>query len=88
MAHRKIAVSIPDKIVTDLDYISGRMKITRSALLSYLLEQPSHDLRGLLEGLPENPSQEDILRSRGASAALINQRMVNLEAMDNDLFSK
>lgn len=87
MAVRKIAVSIPEEIVDDLNYISGRMSITRSALLSNMLSVPAQDLRGLLENLPENPTVDDVLRSRGASAQIIDQRIQSVRDMESDLFS-
>ena len=87
MGHRKIAVSIPEGIVDDLDYISGRMSVTRSALLSNMLSSAASDLRRLLEGVPENPTPEDVLRCRGASAKLIDDRIQNVRNTKADLFS-
>jgi hypothetical protein len=77
MPHRKLSFSLPETLVQDLDYISARIKVSRSALLSNLITEPASDLRGLLEGVPENPTDEDILRARGASTALIEKRLNN-----------
>lgn len=88
MAHKKFAISLPEHLVGDLDYVSGRMSISRSALISNLLEGPVKDMRSLLEGLPENPTKADIIRSRGASVDLIQERMTSMKRLDNDLFSK
>ena len=87
MTHRKITVSIPDYVVDDLDYVSGRISTTRSALLSNMLAEPAACLRALLEDLPENPTDADILRSRGASARLIDARIQNIKNTETDLFS-
>ena len=88
MAHKKFTVSLPDHLVVDLDYVSGRMSISRSALISSLLQGPVRDMRTLFEGLPENPTEEEILRSRGASIDLIQQRMESMRRLESDLFSK
>ena len=87
MAYRKIAVSLPEELVLSLDYVAKRMNITRSALLSEISSEPAHDLKSLFDGLPENPTKEDILRSRGQSIELINQRMASARRMKDDLFS-
>lgn len=87
MACRKINVSIPEAVVCDLDYISKRMGITRSALLSNLIAEPSKDLRCLMETLPNNPTPEDVLRSRGASVDLISKRLEEYSVAADDLFA-
>lgn len=87
MAHKKITVSIPDYVVDDLDYVSNRISTTRSALLSNMLAEPAATLRSLLEDLPENPTDADILRSRGASARLIDARIQKIKDTESDLFS-
>lgn len=87
MACRKIHVSIPDTVVEDLDYISKRMGITRSALLSNLIAEPTYDLRTLMETVPENPTPQDIMRSRGASASLIKKRLDDFSSIADDLLT-
>lgn len=87
MAHRKITVSLPDFVVNDLDYVSRRISATRSALLANMLTDSVATLRLMLEELPENPTQEDILRSRGSSARIIDERIQKIKATERDLFS-
>lgn len=87
MACRKITLSVPNQLVDDLDYISGRIKISRSALLAQLLEEPLCDLRVLVESVPKNPSPDDIIRAKGRSIALIEERVTNAKGIADDLFS-
>jgi len=87
---RKLSVSVPSMVVEDMDYITGRMKISRSALISNLINSPVHDMRVLLESIPDNPSPEDIIRSRGASADLVKKRLTEINQLvdGDDLFSE
>lgn len=87
MAHRKITVSLPDFVVNDLDYVSHRISATRSALLTNMLTEPAATLRAMLEELPVNPTEEDILRSRGSSARIIDERIQKIKDTESDLFS-
>ena len=67
--------SLPEKVYADLDYLSKRMKISRSALLSQLTSGPLSDLRSMVESVPENPTQGDVRRFRGTSKTLIADRI-------------
>jgi hypothetical protein len=84
---RKVTLSIPPQLVDDLDYISGRVGISRSALITSLMSEPAHDLRGLVESVPENPTPEEVVRLRGKSRALVEERVSGLLRMSDDLFS-
>ena len=86
MACRKITFSLPEKLVEDLDYISKRIKVTRSALLSQLVEEPVGTLRELVASVPENPTEEDIIRAKGRSLSVIEERVNTVKGLDNDLF--
>jgi len=45
------------------------------------------DLRKLMEAVPEDPGEQDMLRLRGESRALIEERIGNAQGMADDLFS-
>ena len=81
MKVKKTSFSLAPSLINDLDYIASRMGISRSALLMNISQVPISDLRKLLEGIPENPSQADILRNRGESRKIITQRMDELIRM-------
>ena len=74
MAHRT-SLSLPDDLSQDLRYLSQRMGISRSALVARLLAEPAADLRSLVEQVPENPDPDTLLRLRGQSEALIDERL-------------
>lgn len=86
---RKLSISVPDSMVSDLNYVSHRMGISKSALVSNLSADPIHDMREILESLPENPTPDEILRSRGASVDMVKKRISNLNQLveGDDLFS-
>jgi hypothetical protein len=82
----RVSFTIPPEIRTDLDYLSTRLGVSKSALVSELLGAPLGDLRQLMEMVPENPTTEDLIRARGKSNSLIAHRLRNLRAIEGDLF--
>lgn len=86
MTCRKITISIPEDMVLDLDYISKRIKVSRSALLTQITQDPLHTLRELVSSVPENPTTEDIIRAKGRSIEIIGDRIDQVKGMSNDLF--
>ena len=84
--HVKISITIPVQMREDLEYIASKMGVSKSALLTSLSAEPLSDLAKLISSVPENPTQEQVLRLRGASVDLIEQRMDSLRKLDNDLF--
>ena len=82
----RVSLTLSPAIKDDLDYLSHRMGVTRSSLASELMAQPIHDLRCLVESVPENPTPEDVVRARGASLALIRSRIDNAKHLSSDLF--
>lgn len=88
-SHKMIRVSmtLPPSLVADLDFVSARVKVPRSALMADLLVQPIHDLRELVESIPPNPSMDDLERARGRTAGLIDARLAEFKALEHDLFS-
>lgn len=88
MARLKIALSLSPGVVTDLDYISGRLGISRSALVDNLLTESLPVMRKLFEQIPYSPNQLDVVRARGQSQAIVEERIQELQAIANDLFSQ
>jgi len=86
MAMKKPCFSLPSALVHDLDYVARRLCISRSALLSELLSETIASLRAVLEDVPENPTESDLIRCRGRSIALVTERVQNLQGMEHDLF--
>lgn len=83
----KIAMSLPPALVDDLDYLSSRLGVSRSALASELLTEPVAEIRRILSVIPPNPTPADLLRMRGESEAFVRQRIAKVATMADDLFS-
>lgn len=82
----RMSFTVPPQLRADLDYVSARLGITKSALLTELVGQPLTDLRSLMELVPENPTEADLLRARGKSNELIVSRLQSLRQIEGDLF--
>lgn len=87
MACRKVTFSVPSEMVEDLDYLSKRIKVSRSALLSQIAAEPIATLRVLVSEVPENPTEEDLIRAKGRSISLVESRIENIKGIGDDLFS-
>lgn len=68
---RRCSFSIPRGTWEDLVYVSERMGITRSALVTEMLENSVSDMRTLLEMTPKKPTPADVKRLRGASVDFV-----------------
>jgi len=86
-SQQKISVTVSPELVANLDYVSGRLGVSRSALLSQLLVAPVADMRALLEAVPLDPTPADMVRYRGASAEIVKDRLLNLQGIADDLLS-
>lgn len=84
----KISITIPPELLADLDYVSGRLGVSRSALIAEVLPEALGFMRGMLEQVPLNPTPDDVLRFRGESAELVRQKIDSIREMGDDLFPK
>lgn len=82
----RMSFTLPPPVRADLDYLSDRMGVTKSALVAELLGGPLSDLRSLMEMVPDNPTEADVLRARGKSNELIVKRLQSLRRIEGDLF--
>lgn len=83
----KISITIPPEVLADLDFVVGKLSISRSALVGSMLEDGLPALRELAELIPVNPTPEDVVRLRGESETVVRERIEMLKGMANDLFS-
>lgn len=67
--------TLPVPLATGIARIAKRIGISQSALLAQLLEEPIADLVALVQSIPEDPTPGDVLRARGQSVDLIEQRV-------------
>lgn len=90
MTHKMVRMSftVPPSVRANLDYLSTRMGVTKSALLTELITTPLSDLRDLMEMVPDNPTKDDVLRASGRSNELIAARLRSLRSIEGDLFDE
>lgn len=85
---RKITISMPEELVTNLDYLAVRTGTSRSAIISEFLADGVEHTRKLFELIPPNPTPADVVRMRGQSEGIVRDRLASLQGMAHDLFSK
>lgn len=87
MAYKKITISVPEEFVLHLDYLAKRLSVSRSSVLAQLAGEPIAELYGLISAVPDNPTEEDIIRAKGESVKLIETRINQARSLGDDLFS-
>jgi len=89
---RRLTVSLPKEVVSNLDYISSTIGMSRSAFLSALLSESLPPLVPLVQITAECAREGDQKRYRGAATSAIDatvSRLVSgIEVLQNDLFKK
>jgi hypothetical protein len=89
MAHlQKVSLALDPDVVSDLGYITTRLGVSRSALVNNLLTECVPTMRKLLEQVPLSPTPADVVRFRGDSASIVQERIADLQGIADDLFSK
>lgn len=90
MASRKISISMEENMISDIDYLSGRLGISRSSLVSQLLGDGLSTAVVLMRSVPEDPSElspDQVKRLRGQSRDIVRAKVENLRSMNEDLFN-
>lgn len=85
---QKISITLDPALVDDLDAVSKRLGISRSALIGECLPEALGFMRQLLDTVPVNPTPEDVVRFRGESAGVVRQRVEQLKGIADDLFAE
>lgn len=88
---KRITCTLPADLVVDLDRVSYRMNITRSALVATVLKQTISPLASIIDLLPPEGSEvteATVKRFRGDSARIISDQITNLllDEGQHDLF--
>jgi predicted transcriptional regulator len=84
MAHSRVTVSLPPEVAADLDYLSRVMGMSRSAIVSDVLEDAFRPLIALVDyhGAADfdgnDSASPQFKRLRGASAEYIRQEFARL----------
>jgi hypothetical protein len=84
---QKVSLALDPVVVSDLAYITDRMGVSRSALVNNLLAESVPIMRKLLEQVPLSPSPADVVRARGESMKIVDDRIAELQGIADDLFS-
>ena len=84
---QKISITVSPELVDDLNYLSARTGVSRSALISEMLAPAAAELRRLVERIPPDASPADARRFRGESVEVIRSTIDQLQDMSNDLLS-
>lgn len=83
----RVSVSLPSDLVSDLDYIAGRLGVSRSGLLAQMLVSADLGrLRSLLSAIPDEPSGTDAKRFRGESRSYIADQLRRVIDLQGGLF--
>lgn len=85
---QKVSLALDPGVVLDLGYLTGRLGISRSALVNNLLAEAVPAMRKLLEQIPLSPTPADAIRFRGESIKIVDERIAELQGIADDLFSK
>lgn len=85
---QKVSLALDPGVVLDLGYLTGRLGISRSALVNNLLAEAVPAMRKLLEQIPLSPTPADAIRFRGESMKIVDERIAELQGIADDLFSK
>lgn len=85
---KRVSFTLPPEVVDDLAYTARRLGVSRSALVADLLQQTLSVVTPTLRELPEEPSERDVLRYRGDSKRVIDERLEVAQRLRDDLFSQ
>ena len=87
METKRVSLSLPTSVVSDIDYICSRLGVSRSGFISQILLQADMgSLRALVSNIPEQPSDGDLKRFRGSSAAYFEEQLKRLQSLQGGLF--
>ncbi len=89
---RRVTLSLPSKVVSDLDYLSKSLGVSRSAFVSAVLEDLLPPLLPLANIVEKGVTKGDSRRYRGDFAAelqgLVGRLNSGVEELQDDLFKE
>lgn len=87
MTTKKVSLTLEESLVADLIHVAKRLGISRSALCSLILAESLPSARQVVDLIPDSPTPADVVRYRGDSEAIVEQRMESLRRVTSDLFA-
>ena len=88
MTTKKVSLTLEESLVDDLIHVAERLGVSRSALVSLILAESLPSARQVVDLIPASPTPADVVRYRGESEAIVEQRMDSLRRVTSDLFAK
>lgn len=85
---KRTSFSLPPELIGDLDFVSKRIGISRSALVAGILKEACQPMVALIREIPEEPTASDAVRFRGESQRVVNERVDAVLRLRDDLFSE
>jgi hypothetical protein len=77
--NNRMTFTLNRQMCEDLSYLSGRLRVSRSAIVVQLFSDALHDFAELVAQVPESPTNTDIVRMRGDSARVISERLASYQ---------
>lgn len=85
---RKISVTLSSDLVLDLEVLSERLGVSRSAIITSVLAGPLRAARLTLDMIPVDPNPAKPVRMRGESVDAVQARLASLLGAADDLFAQ
>lgn len=86
---KRLSITLSVAQVDDLDFIAHKLSMSRSALISTLLNESLPALRQIASAISDtadNATEQDARRLRGASARVIGDQIAGLLDPQGDLY--
>lgn len=84
----KTSMSLTPGVYANLCTISTRLGVSRSALVSELLSDPLEEMCKLFEHVPAAPTVADLVRFRGESMRVVQERIASMDALVDSIAAK
>lgn len=90
---KRVSISLNSDIVAQLDFVSAKLRCSRSSLLTVIIMESVDPLVSIATCLPDagqEIGESDARRFRGESARIIGEQVTRMLSGDvqNDMFSK
>ena len=82
---KRVSLTIPESTLSDIDYISKTLQISRSAFISHILTGPVAQIRHVVEHAYPETGDSPLRRSTANTAALLQGELNNLQKSITDL---
>lgn len=84
---KRVSLSLPPDLVDDVDYICARLGLSRSGFIAQLLlNLDIKSIRSVVQNVPEQPTDDDVKRFRGASEDYFREQIKRLQELQGGLF--